>query len=293
MPYDATLDDVAEIPPAEVVEKRPSRAGRDLRAAIGVGATLGALVLGTLLTNKVSFLVLVMLAIAAGVWEMRSALRHVGVAAPLLPPLVGSVAMLWAAYVHGPAGLMLAWALTSAAVMLWRGAGALEGAARDVLGGIFVATYPALLAGFAILLLAGQDGVERVLVFVFVTVASDTGGYIAGVLFGKHPLAPTISPKKSWEGFAGSVILCVVAGSLSLHFLLGHDWWVGLLLGVGAAVAATIGDLMESLIKRDLGIKDMSNLLPGHGGVMDRLDSLIVVAPMVWAVLALLAPAAR
>jgi phosphatidate cytidylyltransferase len=292
VPYDATLDDVAEIPPAEVIERRPSRAGRNLKAAVGVGATLGALVLGTLLTNKVSFLVLVMAAIAAGVWEMRSALRHAGVTAPLVPPVIGSVAMLWAAYVHGPGGLMLAWALTGAAVILWRGAGRLEGAARDVLGGVFVATYPALLAGFAILLLAGDDGVERVLVFVIVTVASDVGGFAAGVLLGRHPMAPTISPKKSWEGFAGSVFLCVVAGALTLQLLLGQAWWVGVLLGVGVAVSATVGDLMESLIKRDLKVKDMSNLLPGHGGIMDRLDSLIVVAPMVWAVLALLAPAA-
>ncbi len=290
MPYDAVLDDVAQIPPAEVIEKKPSRAGRNLKAAVGVGAVLGALVLGTLLTNKVSFLVLVMAAIAVGAWEMRSALRQAGVVAPLVPPVVGSVAMLWAAYVHGPVGLTVAWALTAAAVVLWRGAGPIQGAARDVLGGVFVATYPALLAGFAILLLAHDDGVERVLVFVVVTVASDIGGYAAGVLLGKHPMAPTISPKKSWEGFGGSVLLCVVAGSLTLHFLLGQAWWIGVLLGIGVAASATIGDLMESLIKRDLGIKDMSNILPGHGGVMDRLDSLIVVAPMVWAVLALLAP---
>ncbi len=290
VPYDAVLDDVAQIPPAEVLEKKPSRAGRNLKAAVGVGAVLGALVLGTLLTNKVAFLVLVMAAIAVGAWEMRSALRHVGVVAPLVPPVVGSVAMLWAAYVHGPAGLTVAWALTAAAVVLWRGAGPIQGAARDVLGGVFVATYPALLAGFAILLLAAEDGVARVLVFVIVTVASDIGGYAAGVLLGKHPMAPTISPKKSWEGFGGSVLLCVVAGSLTLHLLLDQPWWIGVLLGVGVAVSATIGDLMESLIKRDLGIKDMSNILPGHGGIMDRLDSLIVVAPMVWAVLALLAP---
>jgi phosphatidate cytidylyltransferase len=198
--------------------------------------------------------------------------------------------MLWAAYVHGPAALTLAWVLTAAAVVLWRGAGSVQGAARDVLGGIFVATYPALLAGFAVLLLAGDDGVRRVLVFVIVTVSSDVGGYAAGVLFGKHALAPTISPKKSWEGFAGSVLLCVVAGALTFPVLLGHSWWTGILLGIGVAVSATVGDLMESLIKRDLGVKDMSNLLPGHGGVMDRLDSLIVVAPMVWTVLTLFAP---
>jgi phosphatidate cytidylyltransferase len=102
-------------------------------------------------------------------------------------------------------------------------------------------------------------------------------------------MAPTISPKKSWEGFGGSVLLCVVSGSLTVHFFLGHAWVIGVALGVGVAIAATVGDLMESLIKRDLGIKDMSHILPGHGGIMDRLDSLVVVAPIVWAVLTLLA----
>ena len=288
VPYDPALAE----PASEVgaVGARPSRAGRNLKAAIGVGLTLGALVLGTLLIHKVSFLILVMVAIAVGVWEMRSALRQAGITAPLAPPLVGSVAMLWAAYVHGPVGLTLAWALTAGAVVLWRGAGPVRGAARDVLGGVFVSTYPALLAGFAILLLAGDDGVSRILTFLIITVSSDVGGYAAGVLLGRHPLAPTISPKKSWEGFGGSALLCVVAGALTVQLLLGEAWWKGLLLGVAVAVAATIGDLMESLIKRDLGIKDMSDLLPGHGGIMDRLDSLIVVAPMVWAVLMLIAP---
>jgi phosphatidate cytidylyltransferase len=143
--------------------------------------------------------------------------------------------------------------------------------------------------GFAVLLLAPEDGVGRVFVFLITTVCSDVGGYAAGVLFGKHPMAPTISPKKSWEGFAGSVLLCVVGGSLTVHLLLDHSWVIGIALGVGVAIAATVGDLMESLIKRDLGIKDMSNVLPGHGGIMDRLDSLVVVAPIVWAVLTLLA----
>jgi phosphatidate cytidylyltransferase len=206
-----------------------------------------------------------------------------------VPPVLGMVGMLWAAYVHGPGGLVLAWTLTCLAVVLWRGTGRLDGAGRDVLGGIFTATYPTFLVGFAILLLAPEDGVGRVFVFLITTVCSDVGGYAAGVLFGKHPMAPTISPKKSWEGFVGSVLLCIVGGSLTVHFFLGHEWWIGIALGIGVAVTATVGDLMESLIKRDLGIKDMSNILPGHGGVMDRLDSLVVVAPIVWAVLTLLA----
>ncbi|WP_147063474.1 phosphatidate cytidylyltransferase [Terrabacter aerolatus] len=289
VPYDPSLDDLAGLPAEEVLEKKQSRAGRNLPAAIGVGVGLGVLIIATLLIRKESFVVLVALAVAVGIWELRAALRNAGVHAPLAPPVVGMVGMLWAAYVHGPAGLVVAWALTCLAVVLWRGTGRLDGAGRDVLGGVFVATYPTFLVGFAVLLLAPEDGVGRMFVFLITTVCSDVGGYAAGVLFGKHPMAPTISPKKSWEGFAGSVLFCVVGGSLTVHLLLDHSWVIGILLGVGVAVAATVGDLMESLIKRDLGIKDMSNVLPGHGGVMDRLDSLVVVAPIVWAVLTLLA----
>jgi phosphatidate cytidylyltransferase len=272
------------------VPDTPSRAGRDLKAAIGVGLGLGVLIIASLLVRKEFFLVLVAAAICVGVWEMRRALTHAGINAPLVPALVGSIAMIWAAYVHGPGGLALAWCLTAAGIVLWRGAGPLEGAGRDVLGGVLITAYPTLLAGFAAMLLSADDGVARIFVFLIITVSSDVGGYAAGVLLGKHPMAPTISPKKSWEGFAGSVLLCVIAGALTVWLLLDGRWWGGILLGAAVAVAATVGDLMESLIKRDLGIKDMSNVLPGHGGIMDRLDSLVVVAPMVWVVLTLVAP---
>jgi phosphatidate cytidylyltransferase len=291
VPYDPALDDVAGIPPEEVVTRRPSRAGRDLPAAIGVGLGLGVVIVVSLAFRKEAFLYVVGAAVLIGIWELRAALRQASVHAPLLPAAVGSVAMIWAAYTHGPGALTVAWALTCAATLLWRGVGPVEGAGRDVLGGVFVATYPTYLVGFAIMLLAPDDGVGRMLVFLITTVCSDVGGYAAGVLFGRHPMAPSISPKKSWEGFGGSVLLCIVGGSVTVHLFLDASWVVGIALGVGVACLATLGDLMESLIKRDLGIKDMSNILPGHGGIMDRLDSLIVVAPVVWAVLALLVPA--
>jgi phosphatidate cytidylyltransferase len=289
VPYDPRLDELAGVPAEQVLEQKQSRAGRNLPAAIGVGVGLGVVIVATLLIRKESFLPVVAVAVGIGLWELRAALRHAAVEAPLVPPLVGTAAMVWAAYVHGPAGLVVAWALTCLAVVLWRGTGRLDGAGRDVLGGVFITTYPTFLVGFAVLLLAPEDGVGRMFVFLITTVCSDVGGYAAGVVLGKHPMAPSISPKKSWEGFAGSVLLCIVGGSLTVHFFLGHAWWIGIALGVGVAIAATVGDLMESLIKRDLGIKDMSHVLPGHGGVMDRLDSLVVVAPIVWAVLTLLA----
>jgi phosphatidate cytidylyltransferase len=113
---------------------------------------------------------------------------------------------------------------------------------------------------------------------------------VAGVLFGKHPMAPAISPKKSWEGFAGSMLAGVVGGALSVMLLLHSHWWLGIPFGAALVICATGGDLIESLIKRDLGVKDMGNLLPGHGGLMDRLDSLLPSAVAAWLLLTALVP---
>jgi phosphatidate cytidylyltransferase len=148
-----------------------------------------------------------------------------------------------------------------------------------------VAIYLPFLAGFAVLMLADPDGPKRVLSFIAVTVASDIGGYVSGVLFGRRPMAPSVSPKKTWEGFAGSVVCCLAVGVGCLVLVLDGRWWVGLVLGGATAVTATLGDLGESLLKRDLGMKDMGNLLPGHGGLMDRLDSLLPTAPIAYLVL--------
>ena len=156
---------------------------------------------------------------------------------------------------------------------------------------VFCLIYVPFLASFVALLLAPDDGIARVLTFIAVTIASDTGGYVAGVLFGRHPLAPGISPKKSWEGLVGSVVGSMAAGVACMVWLVDGDWWVGLVLGVVVATAATLGDLTESLIKRDVGIKDMSQVLPGHGGIMDRLDSLLATVSVVWLVLHFLLPA--
>jgi len=134
-------------------------------------------------------------------------------------------------------------------------------------------------------MLAPDDGAGRILTFMIMVVCSDTGGYIAGVLFGKHPMAPTISPKKSWEGFAGSLLTCVAVGVGLVVWMLDGDWWVGVALGLIAVVMATLGDLCESVMKRDLGIKDMSQVIPGHGGLMDRLDSLLATIAPIWLVL--------
>ncbi|KQU71018.1 phosphatidate cytidylyltransferase [Phycicoccus sp. Root563] len=269
---------------------KPSRAGRDLPAAIAVGVGLGILIVGSLLLLKELMLVIVVAAVAVGVWELRRALLQVSIAVPLVPSVVGSVSMILSAYIGGGEALVLTLGLTCVGILLWRIADGVLDAVRDLAGGFFVAVYPSFLAGFAALMLRPDDGSRRVVAFILVTVLSDVGGYVFGVIFGKHPMAPSVSPKKSWEGFAGSVITCVAGGAITVVLLLDGPAWGGALLGACVAVAATVGDLTESTVKRDLGVKDMSNILPGHGGIMDRLDSLVLVAPVAWALLAWLVP---
>jgi phosphatidate cytidylyltransferase len=268
----------------------PPKAGRNLRAAVGVGLLLAALVIGTLVVSAPAFLVVVVVAVSYGAWEVRRAVATQGPQVPLVPLLLGAVGMLVSAYLRGAEALVVTFGLTIVGLLVWRAADGLAGATRDLGASALVTFYPLFLGGFASLLLREDDGRQRIIVFVLVTVFSDIGGYAVGVRLGRHPMAPTLSPKKSWEGFAGSVLTCAVVGAVSLPLLLEGPWVAGAVLGAVAAAAATFGDLIESSIKRDLGIKDMGALLPGHGGLMDRLDSLVIVAPVAWAVLAWIVP---
>jgi phosphatidate cytidylyltransferase len=266
------------------------RAGRNLPAAVASAAVLLALVAGSLYFWKPAFVGVVVAAISLGVWELKQALAEKGIALPFEPLLLGSVVMLVGAYVGGPPALVTALAVTALGIMLWRLRGGVDGFVRDATAGVFTAVYIPFLAGFVLLLLKPEDGPLRVVTFILVTIASDIGGYFVGVLAGKHPMAPVISPKKSWEGFAGSAVTCVVAGWACVVYLLQGPWWVGVLLGLVAVVMATLGDLSESVIKRDLGIKDMSAIIPGHGGLMDRLDSLLATVAPTWLLLFYLVP---
>jgi phosphatidate cytidylyltransferase len=282
------LEDVAQLPTTE----RPpgGRAGRNLGAAIGVGLGLVAVIVASLLLWRPAFVGVVTVAILVGVVELTRALQKGRFHPPLVPLLVGALAMEALAWTRGPTGLVVGFLLTVLAVVLWRLG---EGPARylqDSATGVLVALYVPLLAGFAVLLLVPDDGVTRVLAFIATVVASDVGGYAAGVLFGRHPMAPSISPKKSWEGMAGSVLACMLVATPIIALALDGPWWGGILFGAALAASATIGDLGESLIKRDLGIKDMGNLLPGHGGIMDRLDSLLPSAAIAYLLLSVLAP---
>jgi phosphatidate cytidylyltransferase len=264
-----------------------SRAGRNLPAAIAVGLGLGALVIGTLYTIKELFLLVVVVAVGVGTVELIRALATRGIQVPTVPVLAALTVMHAGAYWGGPVWLLGTFVVFAFVLLIWRMfAAGTDGYVRDATASVFVLFYPPLLAGFVALLLAPDDGADRVVVFVAVTVASDIGGYFAGVLFGRHQLSP-ISPKKTWEGLAGSVVACIAVGAWLVSWLLGGELWQGALIGVLAALLATVGDLIESMIKRDLGIKDLGSILPGHGGLMDRLDSLVATLVPIWLLLSL------
>jgi len=269
---------------------RLGRAGRNIPTAIGVGVSLGALVLASLLLRKEGFLAVVIVASCFAVWELRDGLARGKIKVPLVPSLVGAITMITASFVGGGQALTVCFGLTCISVLLWCVSDGVQGSVRDITGGIFVAAYVPLLASFSSLLLWAPDGAKRVIVFIAVTICSDIGGFAVGVIAGKHPMAPSVSPKKSWEGAAGSVVVCVIAGVGTVMLMLGGSWWAGAILGLAVAVAATVGDLTESTIKRDLGIKDMGSILPGHGGLMDRMDSLLLAAPVAWAILTVFVP---
>ncbi|MDJ1132572.1 phosphatidate cytidylyltransferase [Streptomyces iconiensis] len=273
--------------PAPSAGKGKKRAGRDLRAAIGVGLGLGVVVVASLFLYKPVFVGVIVVAVVVGLWELTSRLNErKGIRAPLVPLAVGGAAMVVAGYVRGAEGAWVAMALTALAVLVWRMTDSPAEYLRDVTAGIFAAFYVPFLATFVALMLAADDGPWRVLTFVILAVVSDTGAYAVGWRFGKHKLAPRISPGKTREGLIGAVAFAMGAGALCSQFLIdGGVWWQGLLLGLAVATSATLGDLGESMMKRDLGIKDMGTLLPGHGGIMDRLDSLLPTAPVVWLLL--------
>ena len=272
-------------------ERAPVRAGRNLPAALGVGLALGALAIVTLFTLKATFLLYLAAAVGVALWELSRALGTRGIRLPLIPLAVGGAAAVALPYWWGGRALVACVALTVIAILAWRLAGGTAGYLRDVTAGVFALGYLPLMAGFVSLMLAMPDGSRRTLVFLILAVCSDIGGYFTGILLGRHLMVPVISPKKTWEGFAGSALACVVAGAITLPLLLHGAVWQGLLVGAAALLAATLGDLAESAIKRDLEIKDMGTILPGHGGVLDRLDSLALAAPVVWLLLLVFIPA--
>ena len=267
-----------------------SRAGRNLPVAIAVGVGLGAAIIVSLAVYRPAFLAILLAAVLISVRELTRALRSVRVRPPQVPLMLGSVAMIAVTWLSGPGGLAVTTMLTVLAALVWRLSDGPVGYFRDASSAVLITAYVPLLACFAVLLLRPDDGAARIVAFITTVVCSDVGGYVAGVLFGKHPLSPTVSPKKSWEGLAGSVLACMIAGMLVVGLALDGAWWQGILYGAAIAVTATLGDLGESIVKRDLGLKDMGTLLPGHGGLMDRMDSLLPSAAVAYLLLNVFLP---
>lgn len=309
------------------IPKPKNSAGRDLKAAIPVGIGLFTIVLLAIFVIPFGWYPLVALAILLGQWEVITRVTEAGYVVQRWCLLFGGQLMLWLSWPFGTTGLVSGFVAAVLLLMFSRlfyagqaaeqhhpqpqqsldsgtsaqpeqsekqGKQGPKNYVRDTSMGVFILTWIPLFGSFAAMmsLLRGHDDVPGsmfIITFMLCVIASDTGGYIAGVMFGSHPMAPTVSPKKSWEGFAGSTISSAVVGALMVGNLLYYDWWWGVLLGFGLAVCATLGDLLESQFKRELGIKDMSNMVPGHGGVMDRLDGMLPSAMVTWLVLSVIA----
>ena len=261
------------------------RAGRKLIPSIGVGILILVLVIGSLsFFDRILFVALALAFVYRGIWEMDRALSRAGY--DICNSLYFSAtAIFFAAWFEGIAGIAVATAITipfTLVAILTRGP---KDFVRNAFASAFTLAYIPFLASFLLAMAKEDDGLRRIMTLVVLVACNDTFGYIFGVLLGKHKIAPSISPKKSWEGLAGSVIFTALGGSLMLSAFFDQPWWVGALVGLGAVVTATSGDFIESAIKRDLDLKDMGALLPGHGGVLDRLDSVLLTSPFIWALL--------
>ena len=274
--------------------KKVSRAGRNLPAAIGVGVLLGAMAIVILLFVPKGWLPVLAVAMPIATHEVVRRLREAGYDLPVIPLLIGGQAMIWLTWPYGPAGLLGAYGGTIVVCMVWRlvGQGLREQPVnylRDISATVLLATWVPLFASFTALLIFQDHGGIRTFTVIVTVVFADIGGYVAGVLFGKHLMVPAISPKKSWEGLGGSLLFGITASVLTVAFLLDKPAWVGVPLGLMLVITGVLGDLVESQVKRDLGIKDMGTLLPGHGGIMDRIDAMLPSAVAGWIVLTLLA----
>ncbi len=258
------------------------KAGRNLPAAIASGVVLAILAIVSLFTIPWLFGVLAVAALLGAVHEFVSVLRLKGIHVARTPVYLATVAIPSAAYIWGFEAQLAATGIAILAVMIWRLRKGSEGFVADFSVSVMLVAYLPFITAFLMLTLAADNGPWRVFVFILLTVSNDIGGYAVGVLFGKHPIAPQISPKKSWEGLAGSVVLQSIVGIVAFIYIFDAPWWQGLIAGIVMTIGATGGDFIESAIKRDLGVKDMGTILPGHGGIMDRLDSLIPNAFVSW-----------
>lgn len=273
--------------------KIEEKAGRNLFLAILSGLIFAAVFLVTLFTVQWAFIALVSAIVTVALIELAAAFRVSGRRVPRLGVAIGGLIIVGGTAFYGARGALFGLFIASALLVVWR---LLEGLVpawevppktllRDVFSGLFTLVYVPFLASMAVLLVqAPERGEWWVFALVLIVVSVDVGAYAAGVTLGKHKMTPRISPNKTWEGFAGAAVAAIAAGVAISLLALDQPWWVGVLLGLVVLITATGGDLTESLIKRNLGVKDMSSWIPGHGGFLDRLDSLLPSAVAVYGV---------
>jgi len=291
------LNDLAETA-KQTVDAVNKRAGRDIFTATAVAFGILAVVVACLVWFNWGFVILAAAAVPGAQVELgRAIAKHKGVRIMFVPLMLGSALFIVSVYVGqahpdwlGSSPWLWIIGLTLIAILLVRLRGPVEGYTTDVASTVFLLGYPCVLASALVLILAEPKGPVLIATFVAGIAGSDTGGYFMGVLIGKHPLSPRISPKKSWEGVIGSVLLSGLFLLIMMVFFVKDSWWKALVLAIVLVAAGILGDLVESVIKRDLGVKDMGTLLPGHGGLMDRLDSYILAAVPAWLAITWLFP---
>jgi phosphatidate cytidylyltransferase len=259
-----------------------AKAGRKLLPSIIVGLSLIALVWLTLAYARVLFALLVAIAVSLGIREITRAFSAAGTHISMRSLVLATCGLTYAAWVDGVEGLAVATAIALPILLVLRLRKGPHDFVKSATATTLALVYLPFLAGFLVLLGRPDDGLARVMTFVVLVGCNDTFGYLVGVLIGRHPLVPSISPKKTWEGLIGSIIFASIGGALSFNYILDIQWWIGALVALMIVVTATSGDLIESAMKRDLSLKDMGTLLPGHGGMLDRLDSVLLSAPALY-----------
>ena len=258
------------------------RAGRKLLPSIAVSLSLIALVWFALAYQRAIFALLVTVAVVLGIRELNKAFTAVEIQIPLWSLTTAAVGLCASTWFGGISGLAVATAIAFPCLLVLLLPRGTVNFVKTASASALALVYLPFLAGFLILLARPSNGLERVMTFVVLVGCNDTFAYLTGVLTGKHPLAPKISPKKTIEGLLGALVFTIAGGAIAFHYIMGAEWWLGALAGLLTVFTATSGDLIESALKRDMAIKDMGNLLPGHGGIMDRLDSVLFAAPALW-----------
>lgn len=279
---------MSEAPQRKPAAQAPGERPRSVRTSVVAGVALAAILVTTFFLGPTAFFVFASIVVLVAQAEFYAVLKASGYAPAASFGLVAGGVLLASTYVSGAPALVLAITAPLPLLLVWG-----LTVPRDEVRSMLVSTYVGLLygpflIGFAILLLRGPDGLVLTATMIGMTAVHDSGSYLLGRKVGRHPMAPKVSPGKSWEGLASGTATVVILSVAFLHFVHPFDVWLALKLALVMSVSSPIGDLAESVVKRDLGVKDMGSLLPGHGGLFDRIDAIIFNSPIAYLVLRVL-----